>query len=85
APEALKQCLQRLEYQALERQLRECSYMLAQAEADGNRELAWEMLRLKSELSQRLQGMQIAPPSRIWPDLRRHLGDEADAVPMSRA
>ncbi len=85
APEVLKQCLQRLEYLALERQLRECSYMLTQAEEDGNRDLAWEMLRLKSELSQRLQGMQIAPPSRIWPDLRRHLGDETDAILSSRS
>lgn len=85
APEALKQCWQRLEYLALERQLRECSYMVAQAEEDGNRELAWEMLRLKSELSQRLQGMQIAPPSRIWSDLRRHLGDETDAIVSSRS
>ncbi len=84
APDVLEQCLQRLEYLALERRLRECTYMLAQAEEDGNRDLAWEMLRLKSELSQRLQGMQIAPPSRIWPDLRRYLGEEADPTPLSR-
>jgi len=79
ARQALEQCLARLEYLASERQLQEYSYMLVQAEEEGNRELAWEMLRRKSDLSQRLKGIPISPQSRLWPDLRRYLGEPGES------
>jgi DNA primase len=78
AGQSLQECVRRLEILANERQYRQYSYMLAQAEEEGNRELAQEMLRQLSVLSQHRGAISTPPQSRLYPDLRRHLGDEGE-------
>jgi hypothetical protein len=83
ARRALGQCLARLDYLSCERQLREYTYMLEQTQEEGDRELTWEMGRQKAALIQRLgrisKGIQITPKSRLFPDLRRLLGDSGES------
>jgi DNA primase len=76
AQQSLVQCLGRLEGLAIERQYRQFSYMVAQAEEEGDRALAREMLQRLSSLSQRRGTIPTPPPSRLYPDLRRYLGED---------
>jgi len=76
ARRALQDCLQRLEALANERERREYAEVLAQAQEEGNRELAQEVSRQLSILSQRRWEIAMPPPRRLFPDARRYLGDE---------
>jgi DNA primase len=79
ARQALAQCLERLEGLAIERQYRQYSYMVAQAEEEGDRDRAREMLRQLASLSQRRGTIPTPPPSRLYPDLRRYLGEDDES------
>jgi hypothetical protein len=76
--QSLQECLTRLQILANERQYRQYAYMLAQAEQEGDRGLAREMLQHLSVLSRRRGAMSTPPRSRLYPDLRRHLGEEGE-------
>ncbi len=76
ARRALQDCLQRLKALANERQRREYAEVLAQAQEEGNQELAQEVFRQLSILSQRRWEIAMPPPRRIFPDARRYLSDE---------
>lgn len=76
ARRALQDCLQRLRALANERQRREYAEVLAQAQEEGNQELAQEVFRQLSVLSQHRWEIAMPPPRRLFPDARRYLSDE---------
>ncbi len=76
ARRAFQDCLQRLKALANERQRREYTEVLAQAQEEGNQELAQEVFRQLSILSQHRWEIAMPPPRRIFPDARRYLSDE---------
>lgn len=75
---ALEAYLSRLEGLANERQRREYQDVLAQAQAEGNPDLAQEIMRQLSALSQRRWTITMPPLRRLYPDARRYLGEEGD-------
>lgn len=79
ARRALEACLGRLQTLANERQRREFQDVLAQAQDEGNRELAQEVFRQLSVLSQRRWELAMPPPRRLFPDARRYLGGEDES------
>lgn len=75
---ALTSCLDRLRSLAAERQRREYQEVLLQAQEEGNRDLAQEVFRQLSLLSQRRWEIAMPPPRRLFPDARRYL-DEGES------
>jgi DNA primase len=78
AQRALGAILSRLESLANARQSREYQDVLAQAQDEGNRELAQEVVRHLSDLGQRRWKISMPPLRRLYPDARRYLGEEGD-------
>jgi DNA primase len=76
ARRALRGVLARLEALANERQRREYQDVLAQAQEEGNRDLAQEVVRQLSVLSQRRWLLSMPPVRKLFPDARRYLGEE---------
>ncbi len=78
ARRAMEECLNRLQSLANSRQRREYQEVLAQAQEEGNSELAQEAFRRLSILSQRRWTITMPPPRRLYPDARRYLGEETE-------
>lgn len=78
ANRALEQCLDRLKVLNNERQYQHYRYMLLQAYEEGDIPLVQEMGQRLSSLSQQQGQIPTPPPSRIYPDLRRHLSEEEE-------
>jgi DNA primase len=78
ARRALEATVDRLEVLANERQRREYSDVLAQAEEEGNRDMIQEVRGRLSRLSQRRWDIAMPPPRRLFPDLRRYLDEEGE-------
>ncbi len=76
AREALNQALNRLRVLAIERQYRQYTYMVEQAEKEGDRELARQALEQLSFLSRQRGMIPTPPPSPVYPDLRRYLEED---------
>lgn len=78
ARRAMEECLNRLQSLANSRQRREYQEVLAQAQEEGNGELAQEAFRRLSVLSQRRWTITMPPRRRLYPDARRYLGEESE-------
>lgn len=78
ARRALEAIVNRLAALANERQRREYQDVLIQAQEEGNQELAQEVVRHLSDLSQRRWTITMPPPRRLYPDARRHMGEEGE-------
>ncbi|MBN1483952.1 MAG: DNA primase [Chloroflexia bacterium] len=83
ARQALEEGLGRLRILNHERQYQQCRYMLVQAYAEGDLPLAQEMGQRLSILSQHRGNIPTPPPSRLYPDLRRHLGETEEPAAES--
>jgi DNA primase len=80
AHRALEAILSRLAALANERQRREYQEVLVQAQEEGNRDLAQEVVRHLSDLSQRRWTIAMPPPRRLYPDARRYLGEDGEGL-----
>ncbi len=80
AHQALSASLNRLQQLVNIRQRKEYSDVLVQAQEEGNRRLAAEVMGLLSRLSQQRWEIAMPPPRKLFPDARRYLDEEDQAL-----